>query len=345
VATGPTAPLGYYWGDDTYGVVRGPDGLAKRLAAGGELPERVRLSGRDTTAAEIGEKAGTATMFGSGTLVVVVDPAPLVASKELVARLRETLEAVAPGNGLAFLETVDGTSRRTASVKAFADAIAAAGGEVREFKAPKEGEMARWIQDRAAERAIRISPPAATVLARRVGAFVREGDIDRRRQAEIAVGELEKLALYRLDAEIRPEDVEALVADAVPGTTWGFLDAIGMRNAAEAARLADLLGELPGPVLTAVLHRRLKELVEIADLLAAGESEGSLVRTLKLNPYRARILAAQARNWTLPELESALEGLLELDATLKGREGGGDARRRPAVDLWIAERIRRRGGR
>ena len=37
----------------------------------------------------------------------------------------------------------------------------------------------------------------------------------------------------------------------------------------------------------------------------------------------------------------ALEGLLELDATLKGHAGGGDLRRRAAVSLWIAERVRR----
>ena len=34
--TGPTAPLGYYWGDDSYSVSRGPDALAARLAGDGE---------------------------------------------------------------------------------------------------------------------------------------------------------------------------------------------------------------------------------------------------------------------------------------------------------------------
>jgi hypothetical protein len=36
-----------------------------------------------------------------------------------------------------------------------------------------------------------------------------------------------------------------------------------------------------------------------------------------------------------------MAGLLEMDATLKGRTGGSDLRRRAAISLWIAERVRR----
>ena len=341
----PSAPLGYYWGDDAYSVSRGPDALATRLAGGGLALDRVRLTGSATSADEIAEKVATSTLFGGGTLVVVAEPAPLVATKSLAARLAETLSAVAEGNGLAFLDLVDGTARRPASLETLRKAVAAAGGEIREFKAPTRDGMARWISDRAAERDIRISSPAAALLAERIGAFVRERDVDRRRQGEMAVAELEKLALYRLDAQIGPEDVKALVADAVPGSTWAFLDAVGMRRAADAAELADRLDDLPAPVLVVHLHRRLRELIQIADLLAAGTPAAALVRTLGLNPYRAEMLANQARTWTQPELDAALAGLLELDATLKGRDGGSDLRRRSAVSLWIAELVRRPGGR
>jgi DNA polymerase III delta subunit len=310
----PTAPLGYYWGDDSYGVGRGPDALAARLAGDGPPLERVRLAGSSTSADEIAERVATATLFGGGAMVVVTEPGPLVSTKPLAARLAEAMRTIADGNGLAFLDTVDGAAayRRPASLQALRNAVAAAGGEVREFKAPTEAGMARWIADRARERGIDISPPAAQVLAERVGAFVREKDVDRRRQGELAVAELEKLALYRLDAQIRPEDVRELVAEAVPGSTFALLDAVGMRRAAEAAELADRLDEVPSPVL------------------------------LKVHPFVAEKLAGQSRHWTLPELEAALAGLLELDAALKGRDGGGETRRRSAVSLWIADYVRAR---
>ncbi len=282
----------------------------------------------------------TATLFGGGALVVIAEPGPLVATKPLQARTVELLGAVAPGNGLAFLDTVDATTRRPASLEALRKAVAEAGGEVREFTAPTRDQMARWIEERAREREIRISGPAAALLAERVGANVRERDVDRRRQGELAVAELEKLALYRLDGPITPEDVKALVTDVVPGSTWAFLDAVGLRRTAEALALAQRLESVPGPLLITHLHRRIKDLIEIGDMLASGASAATIVRTLKLNPYRAERLAEQARTWALPELDAALTDLLALDEALKDR---GEARRRISVALWIAEHVRRPG--
>ncbi len=341
----PTGPLGYYWGDDSYGVNHAPEALASRLAGDGPPLDRLRLTGSSTSAAEIAEKVATATLFGGGTLVSVSEPGPLVATKPLAAALVSALDTVAQGNGLAFLDSVDGTARRPASLENLRNAVAAAGGEVREFRAPTQEGMAHWIVDRARERDIRISAAGASELARRVGANVRERDVDRRRQGELAVAELEKLAVYRLDGQIGPDDVKSLVADAVPGSTWAFLDAVGLRRAAEAADLAERLDDVPAPLFVTYLHRRIKQLIEVADMLDSGTPARELVRTLKLNPYVAEKLAAQARAWTLPELDGAMDGLMELDTTLKGHAGGGEIRRRAAVSLWIAERVRRPGQR
>ena len=339
----PTAPLGFYWGDDSYGVNHAPDALADRLAGEGPPLDRLRLTGSTTSAGEIAEKVATATLFGGGTLVVVSEPAPLVATKPLATVLVEALGAVAPGNGLAFLDSVDGTARRPASLENLRSAVAAAGGEIREFRAPTQEGMAHWIVDRAHERGIRISAAAAAELARRVGANVRERDVDRRRQGELAVAELEKLALYRLDGQIVPEDVVALVADVVPGSTWAFLDAVGLRRAADAAELAERLDEVPAPLLVTHLHRRIKQLIEVADLLDAGTPAPEIVRAIKVHSFVAEKLATQSRAWAPPELDAALEGQLELDAELKGHSGGGELRRRAAISLWIAERVRRPG--
>jgi DNA polymerase III delta subunit len=338
----PAAPLGYYWGDDSYGVNHGPDALAVRLAGDGPPLDRLRMNGIATTAAEIGEKVATATLFGGGTLVVVADPGPLVATKPLAVRLNEALSAVAPGNGLAFLDAVDGTARRPASLEALRKSVADAGGDVREFPAPTRDQMARWIGERARERDIRISPAAAALLAERVGANVRERDVDRRRQGELAVSELEKLAVYRLDGQIVPEDVQALVADAVPGSTWAFLDAVGTRSAREAAGLLDrLLETTPEPVLVAVLHRRIRELLLVADHRERGETIQATARALKLKEFPARKLWEQGHAWREDELIGALEGLLELDAALKGERGSDARRRRLAFSLWLAERVAR----
>lgn len=333
--------LGYYWGDDEYGLEAAALALGRRAAGpGAELPVVWHTAGAATRAAEIAERVATGTLFGGGTLAIVEDPGPLVRSKDDREALHAALAAVAPGNALAFLEPVDGSARRPASLEELAAAVGAAGGEVRQVASPRESGMARWIEDRAAERGMRLERGAAEALARKVGAFVREGDVDRRRQGRLAVSELEKLAVYRLEAPVRAEDVEALVPDAIPGSTWAFLDAVGSRRAREAAALLErLLETTPEPVLVAVLHRRIRELLLVGDHRARGETIQAAARALKLKEYPARKLWEQGHAWREDELVGALEGLLELDAALKGERSSDARRRRLGFSLWLAERV------
>jgi len=185
---------------------------------------------------------------------------------------------------------------------------------------------------------------ARTAVKNQLHALAISQGVCRKRKLWSAQGraELEKLALYRLDGQIGPEDVKALVAEAVPGSNWAFLDAVGMRRAAEAAELADHLEDVPAQLFLVRLYGRIKQLIDVADLLASGTSEPDIMRMLKVkSAYRAQLLAQQARTWTLSELDDALAGLLDLDASLKGHAGGSDTRRRATVSLWIAEKVRR----
>lgn len=337
------AALGYYWGDDEYGLEAAATALGRRVATmGGEPPATWRTTGAGTRAGEIAERVATATLFGGGVLVIVEDPAPLVRAAAERESLVAAMAVVAPGNALAFVEATDGTARRAKSLEDLAAAVAAASGEVRQVVAPREGGMSRWIEDRAAERAMHLAPGTAAALARRIGAFVREGDVDRRRQGRLAVAELEKLAVYRLDEPVRPEDVEALVADAVPGSAWAFLDAVGARKASEAAALLERLAESsPEPVLVAMLHRRIRDILLVADHRERGETLQATARALKLKEFPARKLWEQGLAWRHDELVAALEGLLELDAAIKGERATDAARRRLAFSLWLAERVSR----
>jgi len=350
-----TAGLAYLWGEDAFAIERALAGLASSLGEPDVPLETWRVDGQEEAGAagerraarlleRIAERVGTAPLFGGGTLVVVRQPGPLLREKTTRERLLRLLTEVPPGNGLAFTELTDGSARRSKASDGLRDAVAAAGGLVREYPALKREGMERWVVERAGELGLRLGPGAARLLAERVGAFVREGDVDRRRQSELANGELEKLALYRPDGSATREDVAELVSEAVPGSTWAFLDAVALRRAGEASRLAErLLAE--GSVLQVLvsqLHRRLRELVVVRDHLAAGTRPAELVRVLKLQPFRAEKLVEQAGAWAAAELDAALEGLLELDLASKGIALDGetraysDERAALALQAWMA---------
>jgi DNA polymerase-3 subunit delta len=342
-----TAPLAYFWGDDAYGLeaaldafrndpARFPYGPPERWRPEAERTEPGRLLG------ELTERLATGSMFGGGSVAILRGAGALIRSNDAKAQLLGAFETIAPGNGLAVVEETESGAKDPPS-KTLADAIRNAGGEVRMLKAPREGELAAWIEARAREREIRLGQGVSRELATRVGGFVREGDVERQHQGRIAVMELEKLALRHAPGEpVTIDDVQALVAEAVPGSMWAFVDAVGMRQRTRALELLErLIDDKPAPVLLAVLHRRIRELIEVQDRLDRGESPGSLVRSMRLVPFRAETLARQARAWTGPELDAALTGLVELDAQVKGVGGrrSTDARDRLAFDLWITDRV------
>lgn len=341
-------PIAFYWGDDDLAAGRAVERLGAAVAetAGGPL-ERLDVRGDRNQAAQLigqlNERLATQSMFGGGTLAVVANVGALTVKSEDRDALIGLLGLIAPGNALAIVEST-ATGAKEPGQKRLVEAIRAAGGEIRAFRAPKAGELAGWIESEGRERGLQLAPGAARELAARVGGFVTDNDADRRNQTRMAAQELDKLSLFRGTEPVSADDVRALVSEAVPGSVWALTDAVGLRDVGRAATLLERLApSTPEPVLLAVLHRRIRELVEIADHLASGAREDTLPRLLGLHPFRVQQLAVQARRWSGRELQDALEGLLELDATVKGAPGtsGGEAQRRLGFTLWLADHVAR----
>lgn len=340
-----TAPLAFFWGDDELSSTRALDRFQASLEAeaGGAL-ERWLVRGERNTAgsivAGIHERIATPVLFGGGTLAVIVNAGALVVRNEDRDALLGVLDVVAPGNALAVVDASQ-SGAKAPTPKRLADAIAAAGGTVRQFKSPREGALAGWIEAEARERGLQLATGTAKALAERVGGFVREGDADRGQQTRLASMELDKLALYRGDGPIGPDDVRALVPEAVPSSVWAFTDAVAERRVDRALDGLDrLLETTPEPVLLAVLHRRVRELIETGDRVEAGERLPAIGRAMGItSEFRMERLRDQAKRWTVPELIVALDGLVELDAMVKGAPGAelDEGQRRLAFGLWVMD--------
>ena len=340
-----TAPLAFFWGDDELSASRAIDRFEAALAAetGGPMDRWVLRGNRNMATGLIGELHGrvaTPVMFGGGTLAIVTNPGALVVKGEDRDAFLAAIGLVAPGNGLVILDASDSGAKAPAP-KRLADAVAAAGGTVRQFRSPREGALAGWIEAEARERGMQLAPGAARTLAERVGGFVREADAERSQQTRIASMELDKLALYRGEAPISPDDVRALVSEAVPGSVWAFTDAVAERRVERALDALDrLLETTPEPVLLAVLHRRIRELIETGDRLRSGERLPAVGKAMGVSSeFRMEKLRDQAKLWTIEDLVAALDRLVELDAMVKGVPGLDrfEAQRRLAFSLWVID--------
>jgi DNA polymerase III delta subunit len=281
--------LAYLWGEDAFGIGQALREYAAALAADGEPMTTWRADG-DVDAADTPEGGGTsarrrgrtldaveehlatAPLFGGGTLVVVQQPGALVAEATARDRLLRLVREVPPGNALCFTDLIGSGAKGPAAKGVVRDAVAEAGGLVRELAVPLAARLEAWLTEQARTLGTTLQPDAARLLAQRVGGHVREADVDRRRRTELAHAELEKLALYRVEGPITKADVEALVPETIPGSMWAFLDAVGARAVATASRLAErlLTDGTPMPLLIAQVHRRLRDLVLVREHLDAG---------------------------------------------------------------------------
>jgi DNA polymerase III delta subunit len=340
----PTAPVGYYFGIDTFQLGAAAQALGERVAGPGGVPLEIwTVEGKGTSAAAISERVATGSMFGGGTLAVVLEPAPLLRAKANRDALFGIFGLVAPGNALTFVDPLEDmpTDRRPldAGRSALREAVVAAGGEARLITALTQGNLTRFIQDRAAAISLRLGKGAAEELTKRIGGNSRDRDADLSGLGQRAASELDKAALYKLDKELTADDVRALVPEVVPASVFALIDTVGMRQAAALDHLERALATEPEPVILVRLHRRIRELLEFGDRRAQGATVQATARAMKVHEFVAGNLEAQARKWTGPELRAALGGLLELDATIKGSGAGGSGEpaRQLGFTLWLRE--------
>ena len=331
-----TPSLAYFWGEDAFSIDRAAREFATRITPPGEHMDTWRASldddaGDGDASASLAkrraraldgieEHLSTAPMFGAGMLVLVRQPAGLLAEAAARDRLIGLVRSIPPGNALCITDLISSGARGPAAKGLLREAVKEAGGVVAEFQVPGPGRMEPWLIKRGTELGISLEPAAAQLLADRVGGHVRESDVDRRRRTELANAELEKLALYQPGGTVSVVHVEALVSESIPGSTWAFLDAVGARAGAQAAGLADRLisDGTPLPVLVSQIYRRLRDLIFVREHLDTGSRPPEIVKSMKLQPFRAKKLSEQAASWSMGSLETALADLLALDLRSKG---------------------------
>lgn len=301
-----------FYGTDDLGRSEYVAGLLARVADPmGDL-NQMRFDGEKLSFSELRHACDSIPFLSDRRIVIVEGLLARLAKrgpKEFAERLRDYLPAIPDYTRLFLLESE--VDKRTALWKALVTLSEQKPPTVflREFAAPAAEALPEWIQRRGQRHGARIERRVATELATFVGGNLRLLD-----------QELMKLATYAGDRPISSEDLKLLVPYMQEATIWEMVDAIGARNAKGALNAAQkLLRDDPGKAiyLHTMIARQVRMLLQVAELLALGQDQGTIQRTLGMNPYVLKKVIQQARSFPVERLERAFDLLLASDVAMK----------------------------
>ena len=212
------------------------------------------------------------------------------------------LESVPASTALVLVETSD--SKAASALQSWADAHPGVT-FVRTFSSPKGEAFVRWLVDRSKSLGGQIEPQAAHLLAEFIADDPLVGD-----------QELTKLLDYVARSRpIREEDVQRLTPNHAQSDVFAMVDALGAGDGRRAlALLHRLLEDEPPRYAFSMITRQFRLLLQAREALDGGRDPAT---ALSLHPYVASKLASQARQFTLPQLETMYHRLLETDLAIK----------------------------
>ena len=196
-------------------------------------------------------------------------------------------------------------------------AVEKAGGEQREYAAPKPWQLPKWAVERAAEEGLHLDQEAAKELVAIVGP----------RQQRIA-REVERLAtLAHPHTQLSADQVRRAASGEATQQVYDLADALVAGDRSVTMRLAEQLttgaGESPSKLLFPVV-RRLRDVHRAAELLDAGVPESKVAAAMKMPPWAAKRTLAQARKADRDALARALCAFADLEIELRGGGVGLD---------------------
>jgi DNA polymerase-3 subunit delta len=260
----------------------------------------------DAATPEAVASALSAMTMAFGRRFLIVDGVERWSDKD-VEPLLEVLADPPSETTVAFFAREEG--RKTAPA-ALSKAVKNAGGQIAEEKTVKPWELPKWAVARASELGLDLTSAGAKALVARVG----------NRQQRL-LRELERIALElgpgtRLDAD----DIEELTVASAERRIWSLADALAAHDSEAALRaLVELRGqgERVGGLLYSIANR-LRQTLDVAQRLEAGESGAQIKSSLPMRGRAADRVIADGRNADPERLRAAIATLADLEMASRG---------------------------
>jgi DNA polymerase III subunit delta len=252
--------------------------------------------------------AALATLtFAAGDRYLLVDGAEAWKAGDLEP-LERALAAIPEGTVLVLVA-------RGKPLARLVKAVEKAGGEQRDYAAPKPWELPRWALERAAEEGLSLDQEAAKALVAAVGT----------RQQRI-LREIERLALLaHPHTQLSADQVRRMASGESQQQVYDLADALVAGHVEAGMRLAERLtaGE-PAAKLVFPIVRRLRDVYRAAELLDSGVPEAKVAGAMKMPPWAAKRTLAQAKKADRDALARALCAFADLEIELRGGGAGLD---------------------
>lgn len=273
-------------------------------------------SALDTSGVEAVALCNATSLFGSARLVVIedVDGARDADGRRKggwkaadVEAVREYLANPAPDTVLALVG--EDVKKTTALWKACAKT-----GQVLDFAVAKKAVQS-WVTEQFRQRGVGTEPEASALLVQLVGDDLRA-----------LASEVDKVATWAAGEPVGEREIEALVTTTADAPTYVLTDAWASRDTARALAASETIFERESRArrdtaarLAGALGGHLGRLRTMKRLAAEGVTAKQAAERLKLHPFFAQKLYAQAESFSTEDLDETLVRLAELDGSLKGQ--------------------------
>jgi DNA polymerase-3 subunit delta len=272
---------------------------------------------------EAGTPAGvalalSAMTFAIGRRVIVVDGVERWKQAEVEQHLAPAMGGMPPETTVALFAREEGRSKAPAAVH---EAVKRARGQIVAQGTVKPWELGKWARAQGARMGIELDAAAANALVAQVGG----------RQQRL-LRELEKLALeVEIEGEtqrVSVEEIERRAAHSAEYRSFALADALVGGDTAQATlsylRVRRQGERLAG--LTYLMAQRMREALQIALRLQAGESVGDVRRGLRMPPRAAERFVADVARADPERLKRALGVLADMELDSRGGAAIGSSR-------------------
>ena len=274
------------------------------------------FEGKGLDVNELISLSDTMPFFSDKRLIIIEDSGFFKTSSEALA---DYLPMIPDTTCIVFVEdAVDKRNRLFKKVKEL--------GHAAEMKRQDSAQLARWAGTILAQNGRKITGSTMNLFLERTG-----DDMENIRM------ELEKLISYTMGSDVvTTEDVEAVTTVQVTNKIFDMVNAIVTRKTRLAMDLYEDLLTLKEPPMRILflIARQFNQLLLVKEMTAKGTDRGTIASKLKIPPFVAGKVSAQAGAFTREQILSYVKGCVEAEEAVKT----GKMNERMAVELLITRK-------